>query len=126
MEIVIAQESDAKRWDEYVGRHAHASPYHLFAWKQSIEFSYHQQSYYLIALDNQNEIIGILPTILIKPPLGSATLCSLPYCDRGEALADSPAIAERLITKADELRKKIKASCEGLKGGHRIASCSKK
>ena len=109
MEITIAQDKDAKRWNEYVSRHAHASPYHLFAWKQSIEFSYSQQSFYLMALDNQNQITGILPTILIKPPLGYATLCSLPYCDRGEALADSPAIVEQLISKANELRQKLKA-----------------
>jgi FemAB-related protein (PEP-CTERM system-associated) len=109
MEIAIAQDTDAKRWNEYVNHQAHASPYHLFAWKQSIEYSYHQKSYYLMALDNQNQITGILPTILIKPPLGYATLCSLPYCDRGEALADSPAIVEQLISKANELRQILKA-----------------
>jgi len=109
MEIVIAQDTDAKRWNEYVSHQAHASPYHLFAWKQSIEYSYHQQSHYLMALDNQNNITGILPTILIKPPLGYATLCSLPYCDRGEALANSPDIVAQLISKANELRQKLKA-----------------
>jgi len=110
MEIAIAQDTDAKRWNEYVSHHTHASPYHLFAWKQSIEYSYHQKSHYLMALDSQNQIIGILPTILIKPPLGYATLCSLPYCDRGEALADSPAIVEQLISKANELRQKLNAN----------------
>ena len=110
MEIAIAQDTDAKRWNEYVSHHAHASPYHLFAWKQSIEFSYHQKSHYLMALDNQNQITGILPNILIKPPLGYATLCSLPYCDRGKTLADSPAIVEQLISKANELRQKLKKS----------------
>ena len=109
MEIVIAQDTDTKRWNEYVSRHAHASPYHLFAWKQSIETAYHQHGYYLMALDKQNQITGILPCILIKPPLGHATLCSLPYCDRGEALADSPAIAEQLMLKANELRQIHKA-----------------
>jgi len=110
MEFAIAQASDVTRWDEYVNRHAHASPYHLFAWRQAIEHAYHLQSHYLMALDDQNQITGILPVILIRPPLGKPTLCSLPYCDRGEALADSPAIVEQLISKANELRQKLKKS----------------
>ena len=110
MEFAIAQASDVTRWDEYVNRHAHASPYHLFAWRQAIEHAYHLQSHYLMALDDHDQITGILPIILIRPPLGKPTLCSLPYCDRGEALADSPAIVEQLISKANELRQKLKAN----------------
>lgn len=110
MEFAIAQASDATRWDEYVNRHAHASPYHLFAWRQAIEHAYHLQSHYLMALDDQDQITGILPVILIRPPLGNATLCSLPYCDRGEALADSPAIVEQLTLKANKLRQQLKAN----------------
>jgi len=110
MEFAIAQDSDATRWDEYVSRQAQASPYHLFAWKQAIESSYHQQGHYLMALDEQDRITGILPVILIRPPLGNATLCSLPYCDRGEALADSPEIVEQLISKTEELRHELGAN----------------
>lgn len=109
MDITVAQDNDAKRWNEYVNRHTHASPFHQFAWKQSIENAYHHKSYYLIAQDSQNQITGILPTVLIKLPLGYSTLCSLPYCDRGEALADSHSIVEQLISKANELRKQLKA-----------------
>ena len=109
MDIVIAQDSDAERWDKYVSRHVHASPYHLFAWRRSIESAYHQKSYYLMALNDQKDIIGILPCILIKPPFAAATLCSLPYCDHGEALADSPAVVEGLVSEADTLRKRLRA-----------------
>ena len=110
MEFAIAQDSDATRWDEYVSRHAHASPYHLYAWKKAVESSYHQQGHYLMALDEQERITGILPTVLIRPPLGNATLCSLPYCDRGEALADSSDIVEQLISKVEELRRELRAN----------------
>ena len=109
MEIVLAQDTDAKRWNEYVSKHAHASPYHLFAWKQSVEDAYDQQGYYLMALDDNHQIVGVLPTVLIKPPLLSATLCSLPYCDRGEALADSTTILEQLIDRANQFREQLKA-----------------
>ena len=109
MEIVIAHDADADRWNEYANQHAHASPYHSFAWKQSIESAYGQQGHYLMALNSQNQITGILPTILIKPPLGSSKLCSLPYCDRGEALADSPEIIELLISEANKISRQNNA-----------------
>ena len=74
MEIVLAQDTDAKRWNEYVSKHAHASPYHLFAWKQIIEDASDQQGYYVMALDDNLQVVGVLPTILIKPPPLSASL----------------------------------------------------
>jgi len=109
MQIAIAKDSDEERWNEYANNRAQASPYHLFAWKQSIESAYGQKSFYLMALDDQDNIVGILPSILIKPPLGYATLCSLPYCDRGEALADSPAIVDKLISEARAICHQLKA-----------------
>lgn len=130
MEIALAQDKDAGRWDEYVIGSPDASPYHLFAWKQAIESSYRQKSYYLMALDHHDRIIGVLPSILITPPFGSATLCSLPYCDRGEALADSEDVVEQLISKAGRLRQQLGArryeyrSTKSEKPGHGLsASC---
>ena len=111
MEIAFAQDKDAGRWDEYVIGSPDASPYHLFAWKQAIESAYKQKGYYLMALDDHDRIIGILPSILVAPPFGSATLCSLPYCDRGEALADSEDVVEQLISKASLLRQELGARC---------------
>ena len=111
MQIAIAKESDEERWNEYANNHAHTSPYHLFAWKKSVETAYGQKSYYLMALDAQDNIVGILPSILIKPPLGYATLCSLPYCDRGEALADTPVIVDELISEGRAICHKLKAHC---------------
>ncbi len=48
----------------------------------------------------KNKICGILPLIHLKPPLFPGSLVSLPYCDAGGPLADSPEIEYRLITEA--------------------------
>jgi len=103
MQIILAQDADATRWDNYVCSKHDASPYHLYAWRQAIEDAYGQKGYYLIAEDINGAICGILPVIHIKPPLVSAQLCSLPYCDRGEALADSADITDMLVSKALEV-----------------------
>ena len=44
-----------------------------------------------------SKIVGVLPMIAVKPPLISAQLVSLPYCDAGGPLADTPAIEAALI-----------------------------
>ena len=110
MDIILAQDTDATRWDAYVCSKDHASPYHLYAWRQAIEEAYAQKGYYLIAQDPKGEICGILPMIHIKPPLVSTQLCSLPYCDRGEALADSPEIIDMLVSRALEIKEQIGAN----------------
>ena len=78
-------------------------PYHLFAWKQAVEKAYYHKGLYLIAEDEQESIQGVLPLILMKPPFLKAVLVSLPFCDYGGVLSDSPEAAGKLISQAIEL-----------------------
>ncbi len=103
MPIRLATENDAEVWDYYVSQYEGASPYHRFAWKKAIEESYSHKCVYLIAEDDSNNIQGILPTVLIAPPLTSGRLCSLPFCDRGEALTDNPEVKKALIQRAQQV-----------------------
>ncbi len=100
MKIRQATVLDEEAWNRFVAQQADATPYHHFAWKQCIEEAYGMKSYHLIAEDNEGQIRGILPLTMISRPLFSDTLCSLPYCDRGEALTDSPEIEELLLQHA--------------------------
>lgn len=103
MQIELATDNDEARWDSFVSSHKNASPYHRFAWKKAIEKSYSHKCFYLIAEDESGTILGILPSVLITPPLVSGQLCSLPFCDRGEALGINPEIEQELIRKAHEI-----------------------
>jgi FemAB-related protein (PEP-CTERM system-associated) len=103
MRITLATESDQQPWDDFVSSQPDASPYQRFAWKQAIEESYHHPCFYFIARDEQENVLGILPTVFIKPPLLAGKLCSLPFCDRGEALATTPDTAQMLLDKALEI-----------------------
>ena len=103
MPIRIANQLDEEAWDQFVSRHPKASPYHRFAWKKSIENSYSHKCIYLLAEDELKNIIGVLPTALIKLPLTHGQLCSLPFCDHGEALATTLEVETALIEKAQEI-----------------------
>jgi FemAB-related protein (PEP-CTERM system-associated) len=100
MKIRTATETDASRWDEFIKNASSASPYHYFAWKTSVESAYGMKSQYLIAEDDNNNVVGILPAIWVKAPLSQAKLCALPYCDHGEAIANAPHISQALIDHA--------------------------
>jgi len=97
--ISIATASDKERWNEYVLKHPRGIAYQLFEWKESVQAAYGFKGIYLIA-GNGNKISGLLPLIRINLPLTSGSLVSLPYCDAGGPLADSPEIERQLIKEA--------------------------
>ncbi len=105
MRLVIreATEQDKTEWDTFVSDHPKASPYHRYAWKESIEQAYGHQCHYFIAENTRHEIVGILPTAVIKPPFLGGQLCALPFCDMGGCLSLHDSIYDRLISSANKL-----------------------
>lgn len=97
--ITLAGPSDKDRWNAYVLKHPQGIAYQLFAWKEAVEKAYGFKGFYLMA-ENGNKISGILPLIRINLPFASGSLVSLPYCDAGGPLADSPEIEHQLISEA--------------------------
>ena len=95
MKIRVAQLEDAKLWDSYVHQHPESSPYHLMGWRSAIEDAYGHSAHYLIA-ESGNQVCGLFPVIQMKKPWGNKFSCSLPFCDVGFPLADSPEIKTAL------------------------------
>lgn len=110
--IRIADYEDKKRWDDFVLSQEHAGPYHLFAWKHGPEQIYHHKAYYCICENEQKEIAGIFPLILVKPPFMSGTLVSLPFCDYGGVLSPHEDVRKALTDYAFELSKSLDANIE--------------
>ena len=102
MIIRPAEPEDKQCWDDFVAEKPVSSPYHFFAWKTAVEKSYGHKCLYLMARENQ-KLLGVLPLILIKPPLGKSCLVSLPFCDTGGALAESPDISGQLVAHGLEM-----------------------
>lgn len=100
--IRLATSADQLIWDKYVVKHPQATPYHRFAWLQSIEAAYQHRSVSLVALQG-TQVVGTMPCIEMKSPFNRRSFCALPYCDIGGALSDTPEIKEQLIAKALEI-----------------------
>ncbi|MFT2090406.1 FemAB family XrtA/PEP-CTERM system-associated protein [Paraglaciecola sp. 2405UD69-4] len=109
MNIRLSVTSDKQAWEQYVNAHPDATPYHRFAWVQSIEQAYHHKNVSFIALEG-GSVVGVLPCINMKKPFSSSVFCSLPYCDLGFCLADNETIQKAIITKATEHLKSVKGS----------------
>lgn len=94
-------QEDAVAWDDYVCKHPLGSPFHLTAWKRSVETVFSYESRYLAAEDAQGNLCGVLPLFLVSNLLMGRVLMSTPFAVYGGALADSPAVLEAF---AKELR----------------------
>jgi len=87
LEIRNLQEADVAEWDDFVIRHPDSTPFHLVAWKRTIEDSFGYRPLYVFATDGQR-IRGILPVFLVKNYIIGKALISSPFAVYGGILAD--------------------------------------
>ena len=88
LEVRGLDELDIRQWDEYVMRHPDSTPFHLLAWKRTIEQSFNYRAMYLAATDEER-IQGVLPVFLVENPIVGKALISSPFAVYGGILSDS-------------------------------------
>lgn len=93
---------DRAEWDAFVDRHPHGTPFHLLAWKDTIESSFGYEARCLVAVDG-GAIRAVLPLFLIDNPIAGRVLLSSPFAVYGGVLADSPEAAEAMTKRVGEL-----------------------
>jgi serine/alanine adding enzyme len=134
MNIVVKtiEPEDIPLWDQYVMNHPGSTLYHMSGWKNVIEKTYGQKTFYMMAVNEavaedqtltqpikfnnskkaiqstNNRVLGILPLVHQKHAFGWNGLVSMPYFDLGGILADDQEIEKRLFFKTIELGKKLK------------------
>lgn len=86
--------------DDYVRQHPRGSAYHLHAWRQAVQQAYGYPGRVLVARGSDGRIAGLLPLCEVALPLGRPRWVSLPFCDLGGPLADTPDIAAQLASHA--------------------------
>ena len=111
MQIRTATENDQPVWDTYVLNHPEGLSYQLFAWKRAVKKAYGHDAHYLLA-EEGSEICGILPLIDFRIPFFGSSLISLPYCDAGGILADSPEIGRELLQNATSFAEESGSKCQ--------------
>jgi len=103
---IVSSEKDLDLWDHYVTVSGSASCYHLSRWKDVIEESFGHKTFYLISTDQDGNINGILPLVMMRSFLFGNFMVSLPYFNYGGVCADTPEIALGLIGEAAALARR--------------------
>ena len=103
MQVICASEKDKDRWDEYVLNQKDSTPYHLFGWKGVIEKTYHHETRYLMVLDDETRVRGILPLTIIKSLFFGRFAVSVAFCNYGGICAGDVDSENALMEKAEEI-----------------------
>ncbi len=111
------EEADFARWDEFVLAHTHGSPFHLIAWKKTIEETFGYQPFYLVAADEQ-QIYGVLPLFLVENILVRKALISSPFAVYGGILAGSTEARDALRDAVSALGDRLGVQYVELRNGH--------
>ena len=119
--IVRFEDVDVSTWDEFVIRHTFGSPFHLLAWKRTIEESFDYQSMYLMALDGEC-IKGVVPLFLVQNPIIGKVLISSPFAVYGGILAESDEVLKALHAHTMRLGRELGADHVELRNRH-IEQC---
>ncbi|HLI86863.1 MAG TPA: FemAB family XrtA/PEP-CTERM system-associated protein [Bryobacteraceae bacterium] len=99
---------DFAAWDEFVLRHPHGSPFHLTAWKKTIEEAFGYQPFYLSAKSG-SRVEAVLPLFFVRNPIIGSALISSPFAVYGGILAESPQAGQLLYDYAKWLGRKVSA-----------------
>ncbi len=108
VQIELCPAAEAAAWDEYVGRHAGGTFYHLHAWSQINRDALGHRSFYLLARDTQG-IRGVLPLTFVSSRLFGRILCSMPFVNYGGPCADDETTARALIAAAVDHAREVRA-----------------
>ena len=92
--------SNPDEWNHYVSINSAACIHHRAEWRNILSQSYGHESLYLCARNASQSIVGILPLIHMKNRLFGNKLVSLPFFQRGGAIADDPLIESKLLQAA--------------------------
>jgi FemAB-related protein (PEP-CTERM system-associated) len=93
-------------WDEFVSQHPHSSPFHLMAWKRTIEESFGYEPFYLKA-EQAGRIRGILPLFLVRNFIVKKALISTPFAVYGGILAESEEVRRALHEHAVKVGREL-------------------
>jgi len=99
MTIFIAKDKDKNSWNNYCERQVNLPPLSRFEWKYVLENSYDVEVFPIIALDDQDQVCGILPIYEIKDYSGRPNLYSLKF----GLIPDDANVAEGLVRFANQL-----------------------
>lgn len=118
--VRVFQNGDEYRWDSYVNQHSDGTFFHLVSWKNVVELTFGHKSCYLIAEDENNNIVGVLPLFEIKSFLFGHFFVSVPFAEMGGPLADDEDVTNRLLNESNGIAKILKCQYVELRNKNEV------
>lgn len=88
-------------WDAYVRNHGLGHGYQLSAYQTAVHGAYGFKPLRFAAVSGASRrVAGIFPLVHVHRPFSGGSLVSLPYCDAGGPLADTPELEASLLAHA--------------------------
>jgi len=106
MEIKELTRNDIEKWNQFVFTHPEATFFHRAEWKEVIEKTFSQQTYFYFA-EQDDQIVGVLPLGQVKSRLFGNALISLPFFVYGGILANNQEVHLALTDRAKLLAKEL-------------------
>jgi serine/alanine adding enzyme len=89
-----------QQWTHYVKNQPNATIYHSLEIKNVIEKTFNHKSLYLMAVDKNEKVRGVLPLTRLKSQIFGDLYCAVPFFNYGGVLADNDSIETQLINHA--------------------------
>jgi len=99
MQVRLATIEDSTRWNDYCQKQANLPPLPNYEWLQVFEDTYGVKIFPIVALDESNEIRGLLPIYQIFDYMGNPNLYSL----KNSLIADDIDTIHKLIGYTEQL-----------------------
>ena len=100
--LQVTADVTESEWDRFVARHPHASPYHVWRWRQVFERAFGHETVYLAARDH-GSIVAVLPLVIFNSRIFGRFAVSLPFVNYGGVLARDHASAVFLLQQGSAL-----------------------
>jgi serine/alanine adding enzyme len=100
IKIVQLTTHNQPQWVSYLAHHANATIYHSLEIKKVIEQTFDHKTLYLMAVDKNDDVRGVLPLTQLKSRLFGDLYCAVPFFNYGGVLADNDSIETQLINHA--------------------------
>lgn len=104
--------------DDYASKHG--TIYHMTCWASIIKKVFSHDTYYFYALDDKDNVCGLLPVVHLSSMLFGKFLVSMPYFNYGGVVADNTKIRALLIDSAIEIATELNADHIEFRGTERI------
>jgi len=96
------QQKIYQQWDDYVKQHPDGTLYHTLAWKNIVEKEFNKKTHYLY-VEDQKEIIAVLPIVNFKSRIFGEFMVSFPYVNYGGMLYSSVQSKQLLLDEAEKI-----------------------